>query len=181
MSVMGPDMTACGMMIPDMSGGTDLGQVLTPAGVNCILLPVHPTAMISIPIIKSAIPKKRDTNTAPAYGDAIIKKDKAMAKAPAPMLNPLAQPGLSLLLTPFTTWEIPANSKPMPNIIITNTAVCTGYPTAIEPKMRANTPRPTVPQRDLFFTNIPLIIFSIPTMIKIMPAKYTIETTVMPG
>ncbi|HYA84128.1 MAG TPA: hypothetical protein VEH06_11870 [Candidatus Bathyarchaeia archaeon] len=29
-------------------------------------------------------------------------------------------------------------------IIITNTAVCTGYPTAIEPKMRASTPRPTV-------------------------------------
>jgi hypothetical protein len=78
-----------------------------------------------------------------------------------------------LLLTSFTTWEIPANSKPMPNIIITNTAVCTGYPTAIEPKMRASTPSPTVPQRDLFFTNIPLIIFSIPTMMKIMPAKYT--------
>jgi hypothetical protein len=53
--------------------------------------------MISIPIINSAIPKKIDTNTTPAYGDAITKKDIAMAKAPAPMLNPLAQPGLSLL------------------------------------------------------------------------------------
>jgi hypothetical protein len=50
--------------------------------------------MTSIPIIKSAIPKKRDTKKAPAYGDTNIKKDKAMAKAPAPMLNPLAQPGL---------------------------------------------------------------------------------------
>jgi hypothetical protein len=49
---------------------------------------------------------KTDTNTAPAYGDAITKKDKAMAKAPAPMLNPLAQTGLSLLPSPFTTWEI---------------------------------------------------------------------------
>ena len=96
--------------------------------------------MTSIPIISSAIPKKRDTKTAPAYGDANIKKDKAMAKAPAPILNPLDQPGLSLLPSPFTTWEIPANSKPMPNIIITNTAACTGYPTAIEPKMRASTP-----------------------------------------
>src|SRR5215510_15737265 len=112
--------------------------------------------MISIPMINSAIPKKTDTNTAPAKGDAITKKDIAMAKAPAPMLNPLAQPGLSLLPSPFTTWEIPANSKPMPNIIITNTAVDTGYPTAIEPKMRASTPSPTVPQRDLFFKNIDL-------------------------
>jgi len=40
-----------------------------------------------------AIPKKIDTNTAPAKGDAITKKDMAMAKAPAPMLNPLAQRG----------------------------------------------------------------------------------------
>jgi hypothetical protein len=63
-----------------------------PVGVNCILLPVHPTAMTSIPIIKSAIPKKRDTKTAPACGNANIKKDKAMAKAPAPMLNPLDHP-----------------------------------------------------------------------------------------
>ena len=47
--------------------------------------------MISIPIIISAIPKKIDTNTAPAKGDAITKKDIAMAKAPTPMLNPLAQ------------------------------------------------------------------------------------------
>src|SRR5215469_9672692 len=39
---------------------------LTPVGVNCIFLPVHPTAMTSIPIINSAIPKKRDTKTAPA-------------------------------------------------------------------------------------------------------------------
>ena len=38
--------------------------------------------MISIPIINSAIPKKTDTNTAPAKGNAITKKDKAMAKAP---------------------------------------------------------------------------------------------------
>ena len=112
---------------------------LTPAVVNCILLPVHPTAMTSIPIINSAIPKKRDTKTAPAYGDAITKKDSAMAKAPAPMLNPLVQAGLSLLPSPFTIWEMPANSKPMPNIIITNTPVDTGYPKAIEPKMRANT------------------------------------------
>jgi hypothetical protein len=52
--------------------------------------------MISIPIINSAIPKKTDTNTAPAKGDAITKKDIAIAKAPAPMLNPLAQPGLWL-------------------------------------------------------------------------------------
>ena len=50
--------------------------------------------MISIPIINSATPKKIDTNTEPAKGDAITKKDIAIAKAPAPMLNPLAQPGL---------------------------------------------------------------------------------------
>ncbi|MFZ0224775.1 MAG: hypothetical protein WAM42_24085 [Candidatus Nitrosopolaris sp.] len=47
--------------------------------------------MISIPIINSATPKKIDTNTEPAKGDAITKKDIAIAKAPAPMLNPLAQ------------------------------------------------------------------------------------------
>jgi hypothetical protein len=55
-------------------------------------------------------------------------------------------------------------SKPNPNINITNTAVDTGAATAIEPKMRASTPSPTVPHRDLFATNILLIIFSIPTM-----------------
>ena len=66
-------------------------------GTVCILLPVTPTAMISIPIINNAIPKKIDTNTAPAKGDAITKKDIAIAKAPAPMLNPLAQPGLWFL------------------------------------------------------------------------------------
>jgi hypothetical protein len=132
-----------------------------------ILLPVDPTTMISIPIINSAIPKNTDTNTAPAYGDAITKKDKAMAKGPAP-LNPLAQPGPSLLPSPFTVWEIPMKSKPNPSINITSTAVDTGYPTAIEPKMRASTTSPTVPHRDLFATNIPPIIFSIPTMIRII-------------
>jgi hypothetical protein len=50
--------------------------------------------MISIPIINSAIPKKTYTNAAPAKVDAITKKDIAMAKAPTPMLNHLAQPGL---------------------------------------------------------------------------------------
>src|SRR5215472_547777 len=92
-------------------------------GIICILLPVTPTAMISIPIINSAIPKKIDTNTAPAKGDAITKKDIAMAKASAPMLNPLAQPGLWLLPIPYTTWEIPMISKPNPNINMTNKAV----------------------------------------------------------
>jgi hypothetical protein len=53
--------------------------------------------MISIPIINSAIPKKIDTNTAPAKGDAITKKDIAIDNAPAPMLNPLDQPGLWLI------------------------------------------------------------------------------------
>ena len=150
-------------------------------GIVCILLPVTPTTIISIPIIISAIPKKIDTNKAPAKGDAITKKDIAMAKAPAPMLNPLAQPGLWLLPIPYTTWEIPMNSKPNPSINITNTAVDTGAATAIEPKMRANTPRPTAPHRDLFATNIPLIIFSIPTTIKIIPAMYIIESIVIPG
>jgi hypothetical protein len=92
-------------------------------GIVCILLPITPTAMISIPIINSAIPKKIDTNTEPAKGDAVTKKDIAMAKARAPMLNPLAQPGLWLLPTPYTTWEIPRSSKPNPNINITTISV----------------------------------------------------------
>jgi hypothetical protein len=100
--------------------------------------------MISIPIINSAIPKKTDTKTAPAKGDAITKKDIAMAKAPAPMLNPLTHPGLWLVPIPYTTWEIPRNSKPNPNINITNTAVDTGAATAIEPNIMATTPSPTV-------------------------------------
>lgn len=78
-------------------------------------------------------------------------------------------------------WDIPTNSKPMPNIIKTNTAVDTGAATAMEPKIRASTPRPTAPHRDLFAINIPLIIFSIPTMIKIIPSMYIIETIVIPG
>jgi hypothetical protein len=63
-------------------------------GIIDILLPVDPTTMISIPIINSAIPKKTDTNTAPAYGDAITKKDKAMAKAPALSRNKVLPTGL---------------------------------------------------------------------------------------
>jgi len=69
-----------------------------------------------------------------------------MAKAP------LAQPGLWLLPILYTTWEIPMNSKPNPNINKTNKAVDTGAATAIEPKMRANTPTPTAPHHDLFAT-----------------------------
>ena len=53
---------------------------LTPVGVSCIFFPLHPTAMTSIPIIKSAIPKKRDTKTAPACGDANTKNDRAIAR-----------------------------------------------------------------------------------------------------
>jgi hypothetical protein len=34
-----------------------------PLGIIAILLPVIPTAIISIPIISNAIPKKKDTNT----------------------------------------------------------------------------------------------------------------------
>jgi hypothetical protein len=137
--------------------------------------------MISIPIINSATHKKIDTNTEPAKGDAITKKDIAIAKAPAPMLNPLAQPGPWLLPIPYTIWEIPMKSKPNPNINITNTAVDTGAATAIEPNIMASTPRPTAPHRDLFTTNIPLIIFSIPTTIKIIPSMYIIEAIVIPG
>ena len=92
------------------------------------------------------------------------------------MLNPLVHTGLWLLPTPYTIWDIPANSKPMPNIINTNTAVDTGAATTMEPK-----PRPTAPHRDLFTINIPLIIFSIPTMIKIISSMYIIEIIVIPG
>jgi hypothetical protein len=137
--------------------------------------------MISIPIIKSAIPNMRETKTAPAKGDTITRNDNAIARAPAPMLNPLAHPGLWLLPTPYTIWDIPTNNKPKLNIIKTNTAVDTGAATAMEPKIRASTPRPTAPHRDLFAINIPLIIFSIPTMIKIIPSMYIIETIVIPG
>ena len=69
----------------------------------------------------------------------------------------------------------------MPNIIKTNTAVDTGAATAMEPKIRASTPRPTAPHRDLFVTNIPLMIFLIPTTIKIIPSMYIIEAIVIPG
>jgi len=52
--------------------------------------------------IESAIPKKIDTNTPPVKGDAITKKDMAMAKAPAPMLNPLAQRGRLIFFYVFS-------------------------------------------------------------------------------
>ena len=86
-----------------------------------------------------------------------------------------------LWLLPIPYREIPRNSKPNPNINITNTAVDTGAATAIEPNIMARTPRPIAPHRDLFATNIPLIIFSIPTTIKTMPAMYIIEAIVIPG
>lgn len=120
-------------------------------------------------------------NTAPAYGDTMTRNDMAIARAPAPILNPLAQPGLSLLPKPYTIWAIPLNSKPIPKNIITKTAVWTGNPTAMEPKMRASTPRPTVLHFEVLFSKIPLMIFSIPTMIRIKPSMYMIVTIVIPG
>jgi hypothetical protein len=52
-----------------------------------------------------SIPKTTDTNTAPAKEDSITEKDRAIVKAPAPMLNALAQTGLSLS---SREWLIPA-------------------------------------------------------------------------
>ena len=59
--------------------------------------------------------------------------------------------------------------------------MCKGYPKAMEPKISASIPSPMVPHRDLFVINIPLIIFSIPTIIKIMPSMNMIESIVIPG
>lgn len=143
--------------------------------------------MISIPNINSAIPNikdtRKDTKIVPKRGDAIINPDKAIAITPAPMLNPLVQPRLCLSTTPRIIRAIPTNSKAIANKIITNTAVWTGYPTAIEPKMRDRTPSPTVPHRDLFAPNpnIPVIISNIPRTIKVIPSMYIIENSVIPG
>jgi hypothetical protein len=76
---------------------------------------------------------------------------------------------------------MPANNRPTPGITITKTPVLIGNTIAKEPKMRASTPRPTVPHFDPRLSNIPLIIFSSPTMIKVMPIMYTSVATVIPG
>jgi hypothetical protein len=59
--------------------------------------------------------------------------------------------------------------------------VLIGNTRAMDPNMRASTPRPTVPHFDPCLTNNPLMTFSIPTMINVMPIMYTSVTTVIPG
>lgn len=71
-------------------------------GIIGILLPLTPTTITSIPIISNAIPTNTETANAPAYGDPITRNDRITANAPAPMLNPLAQPGLPLFPNPYT-------------------------------------------------------------------------------
>ncbi len=125
--------------------------------------------MISIPSINSATPIIKDRKTAPKKGENITKKDKTIAKAPTPTLAPFTQPGACFSPIPDITCEIPANSNPTPATIIANMPVLTGNATTMIPKISASTPSPTVPQRDLPPSNIPLMIFSRPTIIKIMP------------
>ena len=125
--------------------------------------------MISIPSISSATPIMRDRNTAPKNGENITKKDNTIAKAPTPTLAPFTQPGPSFCPTPDITCEIPMNNNPTPAKIIATVAVLTGNAITMIPKISPSTPSPTVPQRDLPPSNNPLMIFSRPTIIKIMP------------
>ena len=142
---------------------------MSPFGIILILDPFTPTAIISIPSINSATPIMTDRNTAPKMGEDITKKDNTIAKAPTPTLAPFTQPGLCFSPMPDITCEIPANSNPTPAKIIANIAVLTGNAISMIPKISASTPSPTVPQRNLPPSNIPLMIFSSPTIIKIMP------------
>ena len=126
--------------------------------------------MISIPSISSATPIMKDRKTAPKKGANITKKDKTIAKAPTPTLAPLTQPGPCLSPPrPDIICEMPTNNNPSPAKNIANIAVLTGNAITMIPKMSASAPSPTVPQRDLPPSNIPLMIFSRPTIIKIMP------------
>ena len=131
-----------------------------------ILLPVNPATRICIPVIKSAIAMIAATNPNPNAGDTNISIERAISNAPTPIVKALSSLLWSLCLIPCTILEIPSNSNATATNIITKTLVASGNVIATIANIITSIPSPKFEKRALFFTNIPAITFSIPTINK---------------
>ena len=114
-----------------------------------VLLPEIPDTTTWIPIISKAIPMRIPTRAAPIAGDTSIIIESIISNIPTPMLNPLAQPRLSLSPTPCITLDIPSNSNANAIRYIKNTVVHSGNAMAIDASIITSIPKPIVGSRDL--------------------------------
>ena len=114
-----------------------------------VLLPETPATTTWIPTINNAIPMRMPTRAAPIAGDTSIIIESMISNIPTPMLNPLAQPRLSLSPTPCTTLDMPSNSNANAIKYIKNTVVHTGNAIAIAANIITSIPNPMVGSRDL--------------------------------
>jgi hypothetical protein len=106
------------------------------------------------------------TNPNPNAGDANISIERAISNAPTPIVKALSSLLWFLCLIPCTIREIPSNSNATATNITTKTLVPTGNAIAIIANIITSIPSPKFEKRALFFTNIPAITFSIPTINK---------------
>jgi len=78
--------------------------------------------IISIPIIKRAIPIISPARRRPKRGDTIIDIDIVCAMTPTPMLKALDHSRLSLFIIPDTIFSIPTKSNAIATKIIARAA-----------------------------------------------------------
>lgn len=131
-----------------------------------ILLPVNPATRICIPVIKRAIAMIPATNPNPNAGEANMSIERAISNAPTPIVKVLSNLLCSLCLRPCTILEIPSNSNATATNITKKTLVPTGNAITMIANIITSIPSPKFENRALFFTNIPAITFSIPTISK---------------
>ena len=143
--------------------------------------PVNPAIIISIPIIKRAIPTITPSSFAPKTGDTIIAMDTARAMTPTPILKALAHPRFSLFPTPCTILSIATKNNANASKYITNTVVPTGNARRVMDSMIAIMPNTILAKRDFLLMNIPLMTSAIPITNKAIERIYTIDTVAMAG
>ena len=131
-------------------------------------LPATPKAIISIPIIMSAIASINAKRAMPILaGCAKTMRDITMLNIPTKIRAALDQPALLLSTKPCINLAIPLNNKAIAPKIIKNAADSSGYAIAIEASISTTTPTPIFTMLDdtlVDAADIPLAILSIPTM-----------------
>jgi len=143
--------------------------------------PVIPAIIISIPIIRRAIPTITPSSFAPKTGDTIIAMDTARAMIPTPMVKALAHPRLSLFPTPCTILSIPTKNNAIARRYITNTVVPTGNARRVMDNMITIMPNTILAKRDFLLMNIPLKTSPIPITNKTIERMYTIDNVAKAG
>jgi hypothetical protein len=142
---------------------------------------VNPAIIISIPIIKRAIPTNTPTNFAPKTGDTIIVIETARAITPTPMLKALAHPLLSLFPTPCTILSIATKNNANASKYMTKTVVPVGNAIRNMDTKIAIMPNTILAKRDFLLMNIPLMTSAIPITNKAIERIYTIDTVARAG